>query len=309
VVYRPPGRKQRQVNLSSVLTSVPTATPTASQPSLNEDGSFSRTIRPPRGIELELRELWQQRELLGFFVWRNVSVRYKQSLAGPGWAILQPLVSMVIFTVVFGNLAGLPNDGIPYPVFYFTAFIVWTYFANAVTLGSSSIVENQAIVSKVYFPRIFLPTGAALAGLIDLAIAALIAVPLMLAYGVEVEPRILLFPAPVLVATLAGTGLALILGALNARYRDVRLIVPFLVQIGLYTSPVAFSSSVIPSGLHTLYGLNPMAGAIDGLRWCVTGSGGVTMPMFLVSAATASVLLIVGVGYFQRADTSIADVV
>jgi lipopolysaccharide transport system permease protein len=238
-----------------------------------------------------------------------VSVRYKQSLAGPGWAILQPLLSMVIFTIVFGNLAQLPNDGIPYPVFYFTAFVVWTYFANAVALGSASIVENQALVSKVYFPRIFLPMAAALAGLVDLAIAMLIGLPLVLAYGADLGVRTLLFFGPVLVAVLAGTGLALILGALNARFRDVRLIVPFFVQAGLYLSPVAFSSSVLPEGLHTLYGLNPMAGAIEGLRWCVTGGGGATLPMFLVSAATASVLFVLGLLYFQRSDTSIADVV
>jgi homopolymeric O-antigen transport system permease protein len=271
--------------------------------------SYSRTIRPARGVELDLRELWDERELLGFFIWRNVSVRYKQSLAGPGWAILQPLLSMVIFTIVFGNLAQLPNDGIPYPVFYFTAFVVWTYFANAVALGSASIVENQALVSKVYFPRIFLPMAAALAGLVDLAIAMLIALPLVLAYGADLGMRTLLFFGPVLVAVLAGTGLALILGALNARFRDVRLIVPFFVQAGLYASPVAFSSSIIPEGLHTLYGLNPMAGAIEGLRWCATGGGGVTLPMFLVSAATACVLFVLGVLYFQRSDTSIADVV
>ena len=271
--------------------------------------SYSRTIRPPRGVELNLRELWDERELLGFFIWRNVSVRYKQSLAGPGWAILQPLLSMVIFTIVFGNLAQLPNDGIPYPVFYFTAFVVWTYFANAVALGSASIVENQALVSKVYFPRIFLPMAAALAGLVDLAIAMLIGLPLVLAYGADLGVRTLLFFGPVLVAVLAGTGLALILGALNARFRDVRLIVPFFVQAGLYLSPVAFSSSVLPEGLHTLYGLNPMAGAIEGFRWCVTGGGGATLPMFLVSAATASVLFVLGLLYFQRSDTSIADVV
>jgi lipopolysaccharide transport system permease protein len=211
--------------------------------------------------------------------------------------------------VVFGNLAHLPNDGIPYPVFYFTAFVVWTYFANAVTLGSSSIVENQALVSKVYFPRIFLPMGAALSGLVDMGIAMMLALPLVLAYGADLGFRTLLVVAPMLVAVLAGTGLALFLAALNARFRDVRLIVPFFVQAGLYTSPVAFSSSAIPRHLHTLYGLNPMAGAIDGFRWCVTGRGGVTLSMFLVSVGSALALFAFGVVYFQRSDASIADVV
>ncbi len=260
-------------------------------------------------MELDLRELYEERELLGFFTWRNVSVRYKQSLAGPGWAILQPLLSMIIFTIVFGNLAQLPNDGIPYPVFYFTAFVVWIYFATTVAIGANSIVENQALVSKVYFPRIFLPISAALAGVLDLAIAMLVALPLVLAYGADIDVRTLLFIGPVLVAVLAGTGLALFLGALNARYRDVRFVVPFLVQAGLFASPVAFSSSAVPDDLHTLYGLNPMAGAIEGFRWCVTGGGGVTLSMFLVSAASALVLFVFGAFYFQRSDTSIADVV
>jgi lipopolysaccharide transport system permease protein len=260
-------------------------------------------------VELGVRDLVEERELLGFFTWRNVSVRYKQSLAGPGWAILQPLLSMILFTIVFGNLAELPNSGIPYPVFYLTAFILWIYFATTVAVGSNSIVENQALVSKVYFPRIFLPMAAALAGVIDLAVATVVAVPIVLAYGADLDFRTLLFVGPVLVAVLAGAGLALFLGALNARYRDVRFVVPFLVQAGLFVSPVAFSSSVIPDHLQTLYGLNPMAGAIEGFRWCVTGGGAATLSMFLVSAASASIMFILGVLYFQRSDTSIADVV
>lgn len=260
-------------------------------------------------MELGVRDLVEERELLGFFTWRNVSVRYKQSLAGPGWAILQPLLSMILFTIVFGNLAELPNSGIPYPVFYLTAFIPWIYFATTVAVGSNSIVENQALVSKVYFPRIFLPMAAALASVVDLAVATVVAIPLVLAYGADLDFRTLLLVGPVLVAVLAGAGIALFLGALNARYRDVRFVVPFLVQAGLFVSPVAFSSSVIPDHLQTLYGLNPMAGAIEGFRWCVTGGGAATLSMFLVSAASAVIMFILGVLYFQRSDTSIADVV
>jgi lipopolysaccharide transport system permease protein len=291
------------------MASVDTAPPASGSTSSREAPAYSRTIRPPRGVELGVRDLVEERELLGFFTWRNVSVRYKQSLAGPGWAILQPLLSMILFTIVFGNLAELPNSGIPYPVFYLTAFILWIYFATTVAVGSNSIVENQALVSKVYFPRIFLPMAAALAGVIDLAVATVVAVPLVLAYGADLDFRTLLFVGPVLVAVLAGAGLALFLGALNARYRDVRFVVPFLVQAGLFISPVAFSSSVIPDHLQTLYGLNPMAGAIEGFRWCVTGGGAATLSMFLVSAASASIMFILGVLYFQRSDTSIADVV
>jgi lipopolysaccharide transport system permease protein len=291
------------------MASVDTAPPASGSTSSREAPSYARTIRPPRGVELGVRDLVEERELLGFFTWRNVSVRYKQSLAGPGWAILQPLLSMIIFTIVFGNLAELPSDGIPYPVFYLTAFVLWFYFATTVTLGSNSIVENQALVSKVYFPRIFLPMAAALAGVIDLAVATVVAVPIVLAYGADLDFRSLLLVGPVLVAVLAGAGISLFLGALYARYRDVRFVVPFVVQAGLFVSPVAFSSSVIPDHLQTLYGLNPMAGAIEGFRWCVTGAGAATLSMFLVSAASASIMFILGVLYFQRADTSIADVV
>jgi lipopolysaccharide transport system permease protein len=272
-------------------------------------GGHERVLQPPRGLELNVRELVQERELLGFLTWRNVQVRYKQSLAGPGWAIVQPLLGMLIFAVVFGRFAKLPNDGIPYPVFYFTAFLIWTYVSTSITTAATSVSENAEMVSKVYFPRIFLPLAATLAGLLDLAIGTAVGIPLFLAYDVDLDFRLLLAFGPVLIAALATSGVGLFLSALNARYRDVRFAVPFLIQAGLFASPVAYSSSILPEGVQRLYGLNPIAGAIEGFRWCVTGQGAVTLSMVGLSFAVAVVTFIAGVTFFQRTDATIADVV
>ena len=268
-----------------------------------------RVIEPPGGLELNLRELIRERELLAFLTWRNIQVRYKQALAGPGWAILQPVFGMLIFTLVFGRYAELPNDGISYPVFYFSAFLIWTYVATALTQASASIADNAAMVSKVYFPRIFLPLAAGLAGLVDIAVGAVVGIALFIGYEVDLGLHTLLAPGPVLIAVLATCGAGLFLGGLNAKYRDVRLAVPFLVQAGLFASPIAFSSSIVPDELHTLYGLNPIAGAIEGFRWCVTGEGAATVPMVAVSAGVALATFVAGLAYFQRADASLADVV
>lgn len=272
-------------------------------------GGYERVLEPPRGLELHLRDLVQERELLAFLTWRNVQVRYKQSLAGPGWAIVQPLLGMVIFAVVFGRFAKLPSDGIPYPVFYLTAFLIWTYVSTSVTTAATSISENAQMVSKVYFPRIFLPLAATLAGILDLAIGTAVGIPLFLAYGVDIDFRILLALGPVLIAVLTASGVGLFLGALNARYRDVRFAVPFLIQAGLFASPVAYSSSILPDDLQNLYGLNPMAGAIEGFRWCVTGQGAATLSMVGLSFAVALLTFIAGGTFFQRTDANLADVV
>jgi homopolymeric O-antigen transport system permease protein len=272
-------------------------------------GGYERVLEPPRGLELNLRDLVQERELLAFLTWRNVQVRYKQSLAGPGWAIVQPVLGMVIFAVVFGRFAKLPNDGIPYPVFYLTAFLIWTYVSTSITTAATSISENAEMVSKVYFPRVFLPLAATLAGILDLAIGTAVGIPLFLAYGVDIDFRILLALGPVLIAVLTASGVGLFLGALNARYRDVRFAVPFLIQAGLFASPVAYSSSILPEDVQNLYGLNPMAGAIEGFRWCVTGEGAATLSMVGLSFAVALVTFIAGGTFFQRTDATLADVV
>lgn len=282
---------------SAVATSAPTAP------------SDRRTNATPRGLELNLAELLRERELLAFFAWRNIQIRYKQSIAGPGWAIINPLLNMLVFTVVFGRYAKLPSDGVPYPVFYIVAFVLWTYFGTSVAMGAVLLADNSALVSKVYFPRIFLPVSAAVSGLVDLAIATAITIPLMLVYGVAIRPRFLLLIGPVAVAAFAVAGASMFFSALNAKYRDVRFIVPVIIQVGLFASPVAYSSSIVPQNLHTLYGINPMAGAIEGARWCVAGRSGVTIAMFAVSALSALAMFVVGFLYFQRVDANIADII
>jgi lipopolysaccharide transport system permease protein len=274
--------------------------------------SASRTltvIRPAGQWNIDLRELWAERELLWNFTTRNVKVRYKQSLAGPGWAIFQPLFSMVIFTVIFGHVAKLPSNDIPYPVFYYTAFLVWTYFATAINLGSNSLVDNQAILTKVYFPRVFLPISCVLSGLLDLAVATVLAFPLCFIYGVYPGPKLLLLPVAVIIAMATAAGLSSSLGTLNARFRDVRFIVPVIVQAGLFISPIAYSISTVPSQWRLVYALNPMASSIELARYAFVGQTALTVEMALVSSTVAIVLLIAGFAYARRSEATLADVI
>lgn len=266
-------------------------------------------IRPPGGWEFGLGELWRERELLFFLASRNIRVRYKQALAGPAWAVFQPLLTMVVFSVIFGRLAGLPADGLPYPVFYYSGLVIWIFFANGVTAGTSAIVDNQQMVSKIYFPRAFLPLSGPVAALVDLAVATTVCLPLFLICGFvpAATAPLLIFPA--LVALVAASGISLLLGALNAKYRDVRFTVPFLVQAGLFASPVAYSSSLVPERYQLLYSLNPMTGPIDGFRWALTGQGEPPLLSLGVSSLSALFLLALGAVYFQRVEGTLADVV
>jgi len=275
---------------------------------MNADEDIT-VIRPPRGFELDVRELWAERELLFFFAARAVKIRYKQSLAGPGWAILQPVLGMIIFSLFFGQLAGLPTQGLPHPVFYYSGLVLWLFFASTVQGGSDALVLNQALVGKVFFPRMFLPLSMALAAAVDLVIATLVCIPIFLLSGFTPSPLMVLAPLFVLMAFAAGSGLALYLAGLNAKYRDVRFVVPFFVQAGLFASPIAFSISLVPKQWQDVYALNPMVGAIQGFRWCLTGVGPPSWSMLGLSSATALVLLVFGVWYFQRVDTTIADIV
>lgn len=266
-------------------------------------------ITPPGRFDLNLRELWRDRELLGFLAMRTVRVRYKQALAGPLWAVFQPMLAMVVFSLVFGRLAGLPSDGLPYPVFYYSGLLLWTYFANSVALGANALVDNQQLVSKVYFPRAFLPLSGVLASLIDLAVGLVAFLPLLIVFGRTPPLTMVFLVIPVIVAATASAGLSLLLGALNARYRDVRFTVPFFLQAGLFASPIAYSLDLIPAEWRLLYALNPMTGAVQFFRWTLTGAGEVHAELLAVSAASAFGLLIVGYLYFQRVDGTIADVV
>ena len=267
-------------------------------------------LTPPRGwLDLDLREVWSARELLYFFVWRDVKVRYKQTAIGVAWAVLQPLLNMVVFSLFFGKLAKIPSAGLPYPVFYYCALLPWTYFATALASATTTVVDQQHVVTKVYFPRVVLPLAAVVSGLLDLGIGFGVFLAMMLYYRIAPGPAILMLPAFVLLAVLTALGVGLWLSALNAIYRDVRYVLPFLVQFWMFASPVAYPSSLVPERWRWVYGLNPMAGVIEGFRWSLTGHG---QPPDLLLAASAGAVLVTlagGIFYFHRAESTIADVV
>jgi len=267
-------------------------------------------IRPSAGwFNLNLRELWTHRELLYFLIWRDVKVRYKQTVIGAAWAVIQPFFTMVVFSLFFGALAKIPSQGMPYPLFAYSALLPWTYFANALQNATNTMVEHQRIVTKVYFPRLALPLAAVLSGLVDFGVAFVILIAMMFFYGLAPRPAVLLLPVFLLLAVLTALGVGLWLSALNARYRDVRYAVPFVIQLWLFASPVAYPSSLVPSAWRWLYGLNPMAGVIEGFRWALTGAGGPPGPLLLDSVAAVVVVLLGGLVYFQRVEGTIADVV
>src|SRR2546427_2206595 len=266
-------------------------------------------ITPPRGwLDLDLGEVWSARELLYFFVWRDIKIRYKQTAIGVAWAVLQPLLTMLVFSLFFGKLAKMPSHGLPYPVFYYSALLSWTYFATSLQNAANTIVEQQRVITKVYFPRLVLPLAAVLSGLVDLAIGFVVFLGMMLYYGMTPQATILLLPGFLLLGVLTALGVGLWLSALNAIYRDVRYVLPFLIQFWMFASPVAYPSSLVPERWRWLYGLNPMAGVIEGFRWALTGQG--QPPNLLLAASAAAVVLLVagGVVYFQKMETTFADV-
>ena len=267
-------------------------------------------ISPPRGaLHLDLRELWAARELLYFFVWRDIKVRYKQTAIGAAWAVIQPFMTMVVFSLFFGHLAKIPSYGLPYPIFYYTALLPWTYFATALQAATNVVVDQQHVITKVYFPRLVLPLSAVISGLVDFAVSFVVLLGIMLYYRMLPGPAVLLLPAFLLLAVLTALGVGLWLSALNALYRDVRYIVPFLVQFWLFASPVAYPASLIPQRWRWLYGLNPMAGVIEGFRWALTGRGQAPSSMLVASATITVVLVAGGAAYFHKMEGTIADVV
>ena len=267
-------------------------------------------IAPAKGwAALRLRELWASRDLLYFLAWRDVKVRYTQAAIGVAWAVIQPLLMMAVFSVFLGRLANVPSDGVPYPVFVFCGLVVWTYFANALATATESLVSSSNLVSKVYFPRLLMPLAALLSWLPDLAIAAVILVVIMLLYGLVPAATALLLPLFAAGAVLAAAGVGVWLSALNVAYRDVRYAVPFLIQIGLFASPVVYPANLVPEHLRLLYGLNPMAGVVEGFRWALLGRGTAPLGLMAVSAATALVLLVSGLFYFRRVEHGFADVI
>jgi lipopolysaccharide transport system permease protein len=265
-------------------------------------------IEPPRGwLDLRLGEVWAYRELLYFFVWRDVKVRYKQTVIGVAWVVLQPLLTMGVFTLFFGRLAKLPSDGLTYPVFYFTALVPWTYFATALQSCTSVVVENQRVITKVFFPRLVLPLSAVISGLVDFAIGFVVLCIVLAIYGIRPGLDVLWLPLFLFLAVLTALGVGLWMSALNALYRDVKYIVPFLMQFWMFASPVAYPSSLVPQRWRWLYGLNPMAGVIDGFRWALTGHGQSPGLLLLASTAAITIVFAGGLFFFQRMEGAIAD--
>ena len=268
-----------------------------------------RITPPGRWWAIPFAELWENRELIYFFVWREIKIRYKQTAIGAAWAVLQPFMSMVLFTLVFGRFAHIPSEGIPYPIFYYSALLPWMYFSNSVQNATNTIVQNQGMITKVYFPRLALPLSAVLSGLLDFGIGFLMFVAMMIYYGVRPGIPLLFFPLFLLLAVLTATGMGLWLGAMNALYRDVRYAVPFLIQFWLFASPVAYPASLIPAKWRWLYGLNPMTGVIEGFRWSLSGHGAAPGRLILVSVLIVVAVLVSGLFYFQKMEATIADVV
>jgi lipopolysaccharide transport system permease protein len=267
-------------------------------------------ITPPaRWWENPVRELWEYRELLYFFVWRDIKVRYKQTVLGAAWAVLQPLLTMMMFSLFFGKLVHIPSEGLPYPIFYYAALLPWTYFASALQTGTMTIVGNQHVITKVYFPRLTLPFSAVLSGLVDFAISFAMLIALLLYYGIWPTAKVVFLPVFLLLAIATALGVSLWLSALNAMYRDVRYVVPFLVQFWMFASPVIYPSSLVPQKWRWLYGLNPMAGVIEGFRWSLTGHGNTPGVVTGVSVTAVLLVLLGGMAYFRRMEATVADVV
>jgi lipopolysaccharide transport system permease protein len=267
-------------------------------------------LEPSHGwVGLPFRRLWEYRELLYFLVWRDLKVRYKQTSIGAFWAVLQPLLLMAVFTVFLGRLAKLPSSGAPYALLTYTALVPWTMFSQALSQSSESLLKSTSLVEKVYFPRILLPLGAALSFVLDFLIAFCLLIVLMAIYGIHPTPRALLVPVFSVFAFFAALSVGIGLSALNVRYRDVRYAVPFLVQLLLFVSPIAYSTTVVPEGWRDVYALNPLVGVVEGFRWSLLHVGPAPGVMTAVSAAMTLALLVAGVVYFQRTERSFADVI
>ena len=267
-------------------------------------------IRPSRGwISINLRELWAYRGLLYFLTWRDIKVRYKQTVLGAAWAIIQPFFTMVVFSLFFGRLAGVPSEGVPYPIFAYCALLPWNYFAGALDRAGNSLVGSANLITKVYFPRLVIPLSAVLAGLLDFAFAFVVLIGMMLFYGIVPAVAVLTLPFFVLLALLTALGVGLWLSALNVQYRDVRYTIPFLTQFWLFASPVAYPASLVPEQWQALYGLNPMAGVVEGFRWALLGGAQSPGPLLGVSVAVVILLFVGGLFYFRRMEKTFADVV
>jgi lipopolysaccharide transport system permease protein len=267
-------------------------------------------IQPSKGwVSLKLRGLWEYRELVFFLVWRDIKVRYKQTIMGASWAILQPFLSMVIFSLFFGRLAKVPSDGLPYPIFSYAALVPWTFFSNALVQSSNSLVLNANAIKKIYFPRLALPLASALSGVVDFVLAFSVLLAMMFFYGLVPTINVLWLPLFLLLAFITSLGTGFWLSAMNVQFRDVRYTIPFLTQAWLFATPVAYPSSLLSEPWRTLYGLNPMAGVVEGFRWALLGINASPGPIIIVSSLVGVGLLISGAFYFRRMERTFADVV
>ncbi|MFW6116196.1 MAG: ABC transporter permease [bacterium] len=267
-------------------------------------------IRPSKGwISLDLRELWEYRELLYFLTWRDIKVRYKQTVLGAAWAIIQPFFTMVVFSLFFGKLAKVPSDDIPYPIFSYAALVPWQFFASGLSQSSTSLVASANLIKKVYFPRLVVPVSAVISGAVDFALAFLVLLGMMLFYGIVPTGAVVWLPLLLLLALLTSLGVGLWLTAMNVQFRDVRYAVPFLVQAWMFATPIAYPSSLLDEPWRTLYGINPMVGVVEGFRWALLGTETAPGPIIVVSALVAVGLLVSGAFYFRRMEKTFADVV
>lgn len=279
------------------------------QPSLNSELHITY-IRPSAGwVSLKFGEIWAYRELLYFLAWRDIKVRYKQTILGAAWAIIQPLFTMLIFSLFFGRLAKVPSDGLPYPIFVFAALVPWTFFANGVTQSSNSLVGNANLIKKVYLPRLVVPLSSILSGTVDFALAFLVLLGMVIFYNMPLTGSIIWVPFLLILALGTALGVGLWLSALNVQFRDVRYALPFLVQAWMFASPIAYPSSLLPEPWRTIYGLNPMVGVVEGFRWALLRTGTAPGPILFASSLAALAILISGAFYFRRMERGFADVV
>ena len=267
-------------------------------------------VKPSKGwISLKLRDLWEYRELLYFLTWRDIKVRYKQTVLGAAWAIIQPFFTMVVFSLFFGKLAKVPSDGIPYPIFAYAALVPWTFFANGLSQSSNSLVDNANMLKKVYFPRLVVPLSSVISGVVDFILAFTVLLGMMLFYGIYPTIHVIWLPFLLLLTLTTSLGVGLWLSAMNVQFRDVRYTVPFLTQFWLFATPIAYPSSLLPEPWRTLYGINPMVGVVEGFRWALLGTETAPGPIIIVSALVALALLVGGAFYFRRMEKTFADVV
>ena len=284
--------------------------PAGGVPSPGRENTSVTRLQPSRGwVAIDLRELLEYWELLYFLTWRDVKVRYKQTVLGAAWAVIQPFFTMVVFSLFFGRLAGIESNGVPYPIFAYTALVPWTFFAQALTQASTSLVSSSHLVKKVYFPRLSIPIATVLSGLVDFVIAFVVLLGMMPFYGIVPTINILWLPLFVLLALTTALGVGFWLSAMNVQFRDIRYTVPFLTQLWLFATPIAYPTTLLPESWHTIYGINPMVGVVEGFRWALLGTDTAPGPIIAVSALAALALLVSGAFYFRRLEKTFADVV